>query len=105
MLCKEPKRRSSDVWDPTDTLPGLPADEIAAPETSKKKYNEKKQRKYVKRNTKTQSLHMSRMCYITKISPVKLVRLMTLKKKGQQSMLSVATNTLFSSSRKHWKKS
>lgn len=36
MLCKEPKRRSSDVWDPTDTLPGLPADEIAAPETSKK---------------------------------------------------------------------
>ena len=42
MLCKELKRRSSDVWDPTDTLPGLPADEIAAPETSKKKrYNEK----------------------------------------------------------------
>ena len=52
------------------------------------------------RNTKTQSLHMSKMCYITKRSPVKLVRLMTLKK-GQQSVLSVATNTLFSSSRKH----
>lgn len=52
MLCKEPKRRSSDVWDPTDTLPGLPADEIAAPETSKKKYNEKKTEKICKEKYK-----------------------------------------------------
>lgn len=96
MLCKEPKRRSSDVWDPTDTLPGLPADEIAAPETSKKKkYNGKKQRKYVKRNTKTQSLHMSRMCYITKISPVKLVRLMTLKKRATKYAKCGNEHTVF----------
>ena len=26
MLCKEPKRRSSDVWDSTDKRPGLPED-------------------------------------------------------------------------------
>lgn len=96
MLCKEPKRRSSDVWDPTDTLPGLPADEIAAPETSKKKSTmEKKQRKYVKRNTKTQSLHMSRMCYITKISPVKLVRLMTIKKRATKYAKCGNEHTVF----------
>lgn len=95
MLCKEPKRRSSDVWDPTDTLPGLPADEIAAPETSKKKGTMKNLRKYVKRNTKTQSLHMSRMCYNTKRSPVKLVRLMTLKKRATKCAKCGNEHTVF----------
>lgn len=52
MLCKDPKRRSSDVWDPTDTLPGLPADEIAAPETSKKKVQWKKTEKIRKEKYK-----------------------------------------------------
>lgn len=34
VLCKEPKSRSSDVWDPTDKWPGLPEDiaDDAAPE-------------------------------------------------------------------------
>ena len=51
VLCKEPKRRSSDVWDATDMFPGLPQDiaaDAAAPGARierRKKKREKKKKK------------------------------------------------------------
>ena len=43
VLCNEPKSRSSDVWDPTDMLPGLPVDiaDVAAREEKTKNNNKR----------------------------------------------------------------